>query len=43
VDLYSASTPRQPRRDSPMTLDQVTSGQGFTGTAGFSLQQPATC
>jgi len=24
-----------PRRDRPVTLDQITSDQGFTGTAGF--------
>jgi len=35
VDLYSASTPKQPRCDRPVTLDQITSGQGFTGTTGF--------
>jgi len=35
VNLYSASTRKQPRCDRPVTFDQITSGEDFTGTAGF--------
>jgi len=35
VDLYNASTPRQPRHDCPVTGDRRASGQGFYRHGGI--------